>query len=245
MKKFAVYGSASLLVLLAVGYVLTRFFLGSVVQAGVNRFAPAITQTRVELAGATISPLSGTGTLTGLVVGNPKGWSDGNLCTLGRVHVVVAPFSVLGDHIVIDAIEIEAPEFNYETKLVSSNVSDLLKNIEQALGGGAAGTAASSGKPVKFEVRKFSLTNGKVRVGLGAAAMTLPMPPITLHDLGTQEGGITPNQLVFAVMKSVTAAVVGATTQAAADLGKTGGAAAAEGVKQMGETIKGFFGGKK
>ena len=247
MKKILVFGSLGLVVLLLTAFVVGQFFLGSVVSAGVNKFAPAITGTKVTLAGASVNPLSGSGTLSGFVVGNPAGWSENNLCSLGKVHVDVAPFSLFGDRIVIEEILIEAPEFNYETKLVASNVADLLKKIEKATGGG--GTAAQpkteTGKPIKFEVKKFKLTGGKVRVGVGAAAMTLPMPPIELTDLGTKEGGITPDQLALAVMKNVTASIVSATAQAAGQLGKTTGAAAAEGVKQVGDAIKGLFGGKK
>lgn len=245
MKKVLLYGGIALLVLLIAGFVTAQFFLGSIVKAGVNKFGPGITQTKVELASASVSPLSGSGTLSGLVIGNPKGWSENPLCSLGKVHVDVAPMSLLGDHIVVDLIEIEAPEFNYETKLVASNVNDLLKNIEQSVGSGGAKPKTEGGKPVKFEVKKFKLTNGKVRVGLGAAAMSLPMPPIELTDLGTKEGGITPDQLAFAVMKNVTASIVSATAQAAGQIGKTSGAAAAEGAKQVGEAIKGLFGGKK
>jgi Mrp family chromosome partitioning ATPase len=71
------------------------------------------------------------------------------------------------------------------------------------------------------------------------------MPDLTLTDLGTKEGGITPDQLVFAVMKSVTASIVTATAKAAADIAKTGGATAAESVKQVGGAIKNLFGGEK
>src|SRR5689334_20215807 len=134
MKKILLFGVGSLLVLALVGYVVMQFFLGSIVKAGVNKFGPTITQTKVQLNGANISPLSGEGTLTGLSVGNPKGWSDQNAFNLGQVHVDVEPFSVLGDHIVINEIIIDKPEFLYETKIVASNIGDLLKNIEQVLG---------------------------------------------------------------------------------------------------------------
>lgn len=246
MKKLLVVGGIVLgLGLIAV--VILTFFLGNIVTAGVNRFGPAITKTKVELNSASISPLNGSGTLSGLVVGNPKGWSDTPLCSLGKVHVDVAPFSILGDHIVVNEIVIEAPEFNYETKIVASNVSDLLKNIEQVTGGKdtAAQPTAKNGRPVKFEVKNFVLQNGKVRVGFGPTALSLPMPPIELNNLGTSEGGITPDQLVFAVMKSVTSSIVSATAQAAGKIGSTSGAAGAEAVKQAGEAIKGLFGGGK
>ncbi len=238
----------SLLVLVVGGYVGAELFLGSIVKHGVNRFAPGITQTTVVLGGATISPLSGSGTLKGLVIGNPKGWSENNFCTLGKIHIDVAPMSLLGDRILVEAIEIEAPEFNYETKLIASNVNDLLKNIEQATGGKAPADAkapADGGKPVKLEVKKFRLVNGKVRVGVGAAGLTLPLPPIELTDIGTAEGGVPPDRIAFAVMKRLTPEIIGATARAAGEIGKTGGAAAAEGVKKTGEAIKGLFGGGK
>lgn len=230
------------------GLVAMTFFLGSIVTAGVNNFAPKITQTKVTLASAKISPLSGSGTLSGLVVGNPQGWSEGNICALGKIHVSVAPFSILGDHIVVNEIDIEAPEFNYETKIVSSNVGALLKNIETVIGGdkdSAPQATTKSGKPIKFEVKKFRLQNGKVRLGVGGTGLTLPMPSIELTDLGTKEGGITPDQLVLAVMKNVTGSIVSATTKAVGDIGKTTGAAAAQSAQKAAEGLKSLFGKKK
>jgi uncharacterized protein involved in outer membrane biogenesis len=242
MKKLLIIGGI-LVGLLVITFVTLSFFLGSIVKAGVNKFGPQITQTKFELQGAAISPLNGSGTLNGLVIGNPKGWSEGNLCSLGKIHVEMKPFSVLGDHIVVDTVDIDAPEFTYETKFVSSNVNDLLKNIEQAMGsGGTATQPQKGGKPIKFEVKKFRITNGVVRLSVpGAAAMSMPMPTVELTDLGTKEGGITPDQLAFAVMRSVTASVVAASTQALTSIGGTSGAAAVEGAKQVGDAIKGLF----
>lgn len=241
MKKILLIGSLSLVALVVIGVVVMSFFLGSIVTAGVNSFGPKITQTKVVLASAKISPFTGSGTLSGLEVGNPTGWSDANLASLGSIHLDVAPFSLLGDHIVINEINIEAPEFNYETKLVNSNVAALLKNIEQFTGTKDPSKPDAGGKPVKFAVKKFRLQNGWVRLGVGPAALKLPMPPIELTNLGTAEGGITPDQLVVAVMRSVTSSVVSATTKAAGQIGGTAGAAAAEGMKKTGEAIKGLF----
>jgi uncharacterized protein involved in outer membrane biogenesis len=244
MKKLLLIGGA-LVAVVVVAVVVLSFFLGGIVTAGVNNFGPKITQTKLTLGGASISPLTGSGTLSNLVVGNPQGWSENNLCSLGKIHLAVAPFSVLGDRILIHEIVIDAPEFNYETKLIASNVNDLLKNIEQATGGGkkdpAAAPTTKEGKPIRIEVKSFRLTNGKVRLGVGGAGATLPMPPITLTDIGTKEGGVTPDQLAFAVMKSVTSSIVTATASALGDIGKTGGASAAEGVKKAGEALKGLF----
>jgi len=232
--------------LVVVVYIGLTFFLGSIVKAGVIRFGPQLTQTKVALAGAHISPLTGSGNLTGLAVGNPKGWSDANAFYLGKIHVDVEPFSVLGDHIVINEIIIDQPEFLYETKIISSNIKDLLKNIESFTGSGGREPETKSGQPIKFVIKKFRLTNGTARLGVGPAAIPLPLPPISMDNLGVEQGGISPDELVGAVMQRVLSSIVQASAQAIGQIGSTTGAAAAESAKdaakKTGEGIKKLFG---
>ncbi|MEO6245070.1 MAG: hypothetical protein ABIQ12_06510 [Opitutaceae bacterium] len=245
MKKFLIIlGILAVLSVAAVIYV--SMHLGEIVTAGVNRYGPQLTQTKLTLESAKISPFSGVGTLNNLVIGNPKGWSENDLASLGQVHIEVVPSSLRGDHIVLNEVIIEAPVFNYETKIVNSNVNDLLKNIEQALGGAKPADAKTAeGPQKKFSVKKFRLVDGKVRVGLVGTATTVSLPVIEIDELGTKEGGVTAAEAVAIVMKQVVGKIVGATAGAATDLLKTGGAASAEGMKKAGEAIKGLFGGKK
>ena len=153
MKKKSLVIVGSLVALLLLVYVGLSFFLGSIVTAGVNTFGPKLTQTKVELAGAHISPFTGSGTLSGLTVGNPEGWSDGNAFTLGKIHLSMQPFSILGDHIVINEIRIDEPVFRYETKIISSNIKDLLNNIEAITGAGDQKPKDKSGRPIKFVLK--------------------------------------------------------------------------------------------
>ncbi|MBI2814067.1 MAG: hypothetical protein HYX71_07265 [Opitutae bacterium] len=245
MKKLLLLGGLAVLLVVYVGL---TFSLGSIVKAGVNSFGPKLTQTRVELAGANISPLTGSGTLTGLTVGNPKGWSDNDAFRLGKVQVDVQPFSILGDHIVVNEISIDGPEFLYETKIVASNIKDMLKNIENFTGSGGQAAETKAGKPIKFEVKKFRLTGGVVKLGVGPAAVPVPLPPISIDDLGVKEGGITPDQLAGAVMKQVLSGIVAGTANALGQVGSTAGAASLEktkdAAKKAGESLKKLLGGK-
>lgn len=247
MKKKILYLGGGLLLLGCIGTLVMSYMLGSAIKVGVNTVGPRLTQTRVELAGASLSPLTGSGTLTGLFVGNPKGWNSDRAFYLGKIHVTMKPFSVFGDHVVIEELLIDDPHFVYETRLVASNINDLLKNIEAATGGKTEGVQpkARSGKPVKFEVRRFRMTNAKVTLGLGAAAVPIPMPDMELIDLGTKEGGITPDQLAFAVMKNVTGSIVTASAQSLLKAGSTTGEAATDAARKAGEGIKKLFGGGK
>jgi hypothetical protein len=242
LLKLAVLG---LVVLLIGGYFVVAYALGSVVKAGVNNFGPKLTQTKVELAGANLSPLTGSGTLSGLAVGNPKGWSEGNAFFLGKVHVDVEPMSILGDHVVINEITIDQPEFAYETKIFSSNIKDLLKNIEQFTGGGGKTAETKDGKPIRFVVKKFRMTNAKATLGTSGAALPVPLPPLSLDDVGVAEGGITADQLAGVIMKNVLGSIVSGTAQ---ELAKDGGASVIgktkEAAKKAGESLKKLFEGK-
>ncbi len=244
-KLYLVVGAVAALVL--VGYVGATFFVGSMVKAGVNRFVPSITQTTVHLDGARLSPLSGSGTLTGLFIGNPAGWSGDKAFYLGKIHVKVSPGSIFSDCIVLNDVSIDSPEFVYETKVVSSNIGDLLKNIENSSAdkGKKGQPAAGHGGSRKFIVKHLRLTNGTVILGSGPTALTLLMPPLTLEDLGTREGGITSTALAYSVMRSVTMCIMTTTTNAASKVVPTMGAAAGNSAKAAGDAIKGLFKEKK
>ncbi|HWL17042.1 MAG TPA: hypothetical protein VNR00_15645 [Opitutus sp.] len=244
MKKALLYLLFGLLALVLIAYVAGYFFLGSIVKAGVNNVGPKVTQTKVELGGATISPVTGSGTLSNLAVGNPAGWSDANAFYLGRVHVEVAPASLLSDTIVIDDLVIENPELTYETRVVASNIGDLLKNIEASVGGKDQ-PQDQNAKPRKFIVKHFKLADGKVTLGVGPAALPLPLPGLELNDLGVKEGGLTAGQLSVAVVRQVLTNVVAATTRAGGKIGGTMGAAAGDAAKKAGEGLKKLLGGDK
>jgi hypothetical protein len=242
MKKKLIIGIFAAAVLL---YVTVDLLLGSIVTRGVDRFGPQLTQTPVELIGAHLSPLSGSGTLYGLSVGNPKGWSSEKAFHLGQIHVSVEPTSIFSDRIVVDEIVIDQPEVVYETKFVSSNIGDLIKNIEHVSDSGAqeGQPTAKNGRPVTFEVKHFRLQNGHVTLGVGPTSVTLPMPNITLDNLGVN-GGISSAELATVIVRSILTSVISSTAHAVGKVGSTMGAAAGDAVDKAGEGIKGLFSGQ-
>jgi hypothetical protein len=253
MKKLLII-LGSLFALVVIGAFIASFFLGSIVTKGVNTFAPKITGTVVTLDSASISPLTGSGTLKGLFVGNPAGWKSDKAFSFAKIHVSVAPGSLLGDHIVVNDVLIDSPAFVYETKIISSNIKDLLNNVEKNMGGSSEKPAAdqpatTEGKPIKFAVKNFRLENATVTLGVGPTAITVPMPPLVLTDLGVKEGGITPDQLVAKVMTNVLGNITKAVANSALEVGGATGAAATDSAagaaKKAGEGLKKLFGGDK
>ncbi len=153
-----------------------------------------------------------------------------------KIQVEAVPTSLFGDHVVVKEILIDKPEFVYETKFLTSNIGELLKNITDSASNGAEGQATTkSGKPIKFEVKHHWWLQNQQRHGRRRRrrVIRVPMPTIDLTDLGAKEGGITSDQLTLAIMRSVVSSIVTATTHAAGKIGSTMGAAASKRLKDL------------
>src|SRR5258707_15050984 len=110
MKKLLFRVGLIVALLLMVGLVVAFFSLNSIVKKGVETLGPQMTKVEVRLGSADISPLSGSGRLKKLFVGNPEGYKTPSAIQIGSVKVAVKVGSVLSDTIVVDEINIQAPE---------------------------------------------------------------------------------------------------------------------------------------
>jgi hypothetical protein len=204
MKKKLLIVGGVLVGLLLAAYLLVIFGCGAMIRSRVNTDGPRLTQSPVNLAAAQFSPLSGSGTLVGLSIGNPKGWSLPEAFSLKSIHIDIVPSSVFSDHIVINEIVIDDPELVYETRLLSSNLGDLIKNINKATSRPAG---APSGKPVTFVIRKLRLEKGRVKLGVGPTAVTLDLPAVEFDNLGSANG-VSTEELSLLIMRTIASDVV-------------------------------------
>ncbi|WP_221030480.1 AsmA family protein [Actomonas aquatica] len=221
-------------------------FLGTAVKQTVNTFGPRLTGTTVTLDDASLSPFTGRGSLEGLFIGNPEGWTGPKLAQLGRIHLDLAPTSLLGDTIHIRDLTIEQPEFVYETRLVTSNLAEVVKHIEAATGGPAPAPDTPDAEPVapakKFAVQHFALRDARVSVIAGGRTLELTLPELVLTDLGTPENGLTASELSLKVSQQILTQIATAATKAIAD-GRLNLNSAKDAVDAVGNTLKGLLGG--
>jgi hypothetical protein len=233
--KILLYVVGSLVALAIVAVLIVAFMLGSIVKKGVNVAGPRITQTEVVLEDAQISPFSGKGTLKGLTVGNPAGWTTPRAFYLGEIAIEMEPRSLRGEFIQINSIVIDQPEITFETRITTSNLQDLLKNIQRySAAQPTPGTKpaeptpaptepsaepAPPAEPVKLAVKNFQLRNAKVIVAGAGTSVPVEIPLIEMKELGTREGGLTPQQLAVAVIKEISAQVAAVGARKAAEQG--------------------------
>jgi hypothetical protein len=239
-----------LVLLAAIAVVAAGFFIGPIIVKAVDTIGPRVTGTAVTLDAAKVMPLSGGGTLAGFFVGNPKGWAGDKAIYVGELRASVRPLSLLEECIEVTEVFIDSPEFVFEKSLTGgSNIESLLKQIEENTGGGtrppgAAETGAPA-KPIKFSVKSFRLQNAKMTLMVAGQALTVPLPALTITDLGVAEGGITADQVASKVLKRVLAQMIPVAADALkkVGLGVLGGAA--DGVtgatKGVGDATKGVF----
>ena len=256
MKKLIIRGVVVLLVLLVVAVGVSIYFLGSIVKKGVETVGPQITGTEIKLDSATLSLLSGSGKLKGLLVGNPEGFKTESAIKVGSVGVGVVAGSVFSDKVHVTQVNVQAPEITFEGGLKGNNLSKLLDNVQAAAGGSNKSSATSKDKSSskKLQVDDFVISGGKINLSidagpLGAKSATVPLPEIHLTNLGGGPDGITSADLTAKVLKELLQAAIPAAEKAVVDLGKgvtTGvvneaGKTATEGVEKATKGIGELF----
>jgi uncharacterized protein involved in outer membrane biogenesis len=255
MKKLLLRIGIGLVVLVALAVLSVSLFLDGAVKRAVETIGPTLTKVDIRLDRVRLSLLSGSGKISGLVVGNPEGFKTPQAISVGNATLALQPGSLLSDKIVIRKIEVIAPEITFEGGLGGNNLSRILANLEGAGGGGDTNAAAKPAgeKPgKKLEVDDFLISDAKVHVsvtGLGGRSLSVPIPDIHLTDLGRDSDGITAAELSKRVLTALEQSAAKAASAAVAELGKGAtdavtkdlGKAAGEGAGKVGKSIGDLF----
>jgi len=224
MKKLILGIGIGLVVLLIVAVVVVGLSLDGIVKRGVETVGPKLTKVDVKLDKVSLSLLSGSGQISGLVVGNPEGFKTPQAIRVGSASLALTPGSLLSDKIVIKSIKVEAPEITLETGLTGTNLKKLLANINESTGGGdTTGTPKpTEQKPgKKLEVDDFLITGAKLSFNMtGVGGLSKTLPDIHLTDLGTGAEGITGAELAQKVLAAIEEASAKMVAESTGDLAK-------------------------
>ena len=248
MKK-ALKIAAGILVVLALAFLVLELSLDKMVLKGVNAAGPAALGVPVALEDVDISLVRGKASLKNLHIGNPEGYKTDGLFDLGSISVDVDNSTLLSDTIVVREIAIEGLALTFEKGLLDNNLNALIEQLsagqEEAAGKEANAKEEKTGKEKKpakkVVIEKLSISGSKMNFSVtGAAALTgggaipIPLPPITLTDLGKEKEGMTPVEAVQSVLKAILGAA-GTAIAGAGDLLGDAGKAVGEGALAVGE----------
>ena len=191
---------------------LACLWAGRGVKAAVEAFAPDILGAPVSVGTVALAPWSGRGSIRGVVIGNPAGFKGAKAASLGSVAVELDLKSLATEMIVVERLEVVAPELDYELGSGGSNIARLQKNAESAAARlGAGGGTKASGPSKSLLIKLFSVRDGKVSLSasaLGGKGLAAPLPPVRLTNLGGR--GRTPAQAAAQAFAAISQSASGA-----------------------------------
>jgi hypothetical protein len=230
---------AVVLVFAAVGgFLWLRANLDNVVQRAIVHYGSEMTQASVGVAKVRLESADGVGTIHGLQLGNPRGFTAPYALKVNEVAVTVDVRSLLDEVIVVRRILIDSPDVIYEQAGGTTNFDVLQRNIARALNTGEAATAPS-GKPArKLIVEELVIRRANAQASapfLVNQRVNVRLPDIVLKNVGRKEGGVTPARLGQIVATALSQRLAGQISfDRLAQVVGSGG-------KSLGDTVRGWF----
>ena len=215
MKKLLKIFLVSLLVLLLtiIALLLTiPLWLGPVVKPVANNMVPKYTLSDFNLGHIYLNPYSGRFELGSLKVANPSGYSEKTALSLSNLAVEVSVPTILSDCIRIKEVTVENLFVSYVQG--GGNNVDNFTQIQYNIAGGKdkyeqkkalemkeaeegvqeeTSTVEEEKKPAKkIVVEKLTVSGIKLKYG----AIVIPLPTLTLRNLGEESGGVSIEQFL-------------------------------------------------
>ncbi|MBQ3290586.1 MAG: AsmA family protein [Kiritimatiellae bacterium] len=194
-------------------------WLGPVVKPIANAAVPKITKTTFNLGHLWLNPYTGRFELGDLRLGNPEGYSEPQALAVSNIVVDVAMTTVCNKYVHIEEVLIDGV-FVSLVKGGENNVDNILQ-IQYNVAGGKEKYEANQarakaekearkdkqeekpaeepGSGKKVVIDKLTLNDISVKYGI----ITIPVPSITLTDLGKESDGMSLEDVGTAIWEAI------------------------------------------
>ena len=169
--------------------------LDELVADGIVHYGSTMTQARVGVEHVEIQPSNGKGVISGLLVGNPKGFKTPHALRVERISVEIDMATLAKEVIVVRQIVIDKPDVIYEKGETMTNFDAIQKNIAAYVGPSGKGKPASRPLLVVEELTLCNASASACAPFMGGKTVSIPLPDISLKNIGAAKGGVTPGEL--------------------------------------------------
>lgn len=238
LLKILVGGVIALVVLVLVAALTLPLYIGPAVKAAAKVGGPAALGVPVSIGDVKLRPLLGVLTISQVKIGNPEGYSKGEAFAVEKVEVGLKTASLFSDTIVIKKVEINAPAIGFESKDGKSNFDTMLANAKKNAAEQNAKKPEEKRTSKKMVIEEFMLNGAKVSYTSSVTfgkPVTLPLPPVTLRDIGKASGGATAADVLTEIVNGI----VGGLTKMIADLAGSANDLLKGSLKGAGDATKG------
>lgn len=194
--------------------------INSIVKSAIERYGSAAVKTSVRVSSVSLKLTEGSGTIKGLTVANPRGFSSSHVLSLGSISVRIEPRSVTSGVVVIDEVRITAPQVVYEINDSGvSNVDILRKNIESqgpTVPKRSPGAGKAADREKRLHIKKLIVETARADVRVaGLAERQQTLKKIEITDIGGHAGA-TPEQATRQILSAILGQVTNEVAQAGA-----------------------------
>ncbi len=226
--KVVGYAVGGIVAVVVVAVIVVFFYSGDVIKAAVEEMGPKLTKAEVKLDKADLSITSGEASLSGLLIGNPAGFTTPHAFKLDNIAVKLDTSTVGRDTVVINEILIDAPDVIAEIRTLNVNPLKIGESVKESLNSsnfiairnnvaafvkeqGGDSSGGSGRKGPKLIIEKFRMNDVKVRaVAREGMKLDLAVKPfsIALDDIGKSEGGLAPEKIAAMLIPEIQEKVI-------------------------------------
>lgn len=190
MKRLVLAAIAAGIALVAgvVGYLV--WSLDARVARAIEEQGTRILGTRVRVDAVDIELAAGKGTIRGVRVANPEGYSSDDAITLATIELAIDARSIGEQPFRVTRVSVGDSVVNFELRDDGgSNIEYLTRQISRGSDAGSEEPAAS-GEPQRFAIGEFAFAGGEIFVARPGVASRerVDLPDLELHDVGGERG---------------------------------------------------------
>lgn len=182
------------------------FYLDSLVTSGIAVVGSRVLGTSVEVDSALVSPLTGSGSISGLRIANVEGFDSEYAFQLQEVSVELDIGTVFSDVVVVNSVVISEPQITYERTLRRDNIRALMDNI--STGGVDSSTATESESARRIVIREFLMADSQLNLVAASIEAPVALPDIALSNIGEESNAATVAEAMRQILSAVSQSIL-------------------------------------
>ena len=207
MKKIAII-LVAIVVVIGVAATWLLSSLDGIVKNQIEAIGSELTGVPVTVKSVNIDLGKGVGTIAGLKIANPAGYNTDAALNLNKLSLDLDLSSLAGSPLVLEKLVIDSLEGNLELREGSTNLSEIVANIQSDDGEAEKKTEETeSGKPLKLSINELLISNAKITVTDKDVTEVKALPTISLADVGGKNGG-TPAQVSGVIVSTLVSEIL-------------------------------------
>jgi len=174
--------------------------LDNIVESGIRTAGPQALQVGVDVDKVSISPFSGKVSVSNLALGQPSGFGEGPMAAVGEFAMKLETSSLLGNHIIIDYLTIEAPLLDVRRQEGKTNFDAFQEGL------GLSKDKTESPSEITLTIRKLAVKAPRILAkndGFLKLDEDITLADFTLTELGTDEKGLAPKEIARHIMATL------------------------------------------